>query len=130
MSSLYILLREALKLTEKSAYTIPIITFKKIEQRIELHKNECIKIMYFEETIHFSSCRHGRHVHNYFLLLLCKLSIWFTEQHIFKIIISLFNTSKYASNYVVLFEVYDGFISLIEILWPFLHNKYCILTLK
>ena len=34
MSSLYILLKEALKLTEKSAY-IPIISFKKIEQRIE-----------------------------------------------------------------------------------------------
>ena len=34
MSSLYILLKEALKLTEKSAY-IPIISFKKIESRIE-----------------------------------------------------------------------------------------------
>ena len=34
----------------------------------------------------------------------------FTEKHIFKIIIYFFNTSKCAVNYVILFEVYDGFI--------------------
>ena len=39
-----------------------------------------------------------------------KSSIWFTEQHIFKIIIYSFNTSKCAANYAILFEVYDGFI--------------------
>ena len=33
-------------------------------------------------------CGHGRRkVHDYFLLLHCKSSIWFTEKHIFKIII-------------------------------------------
>ena len=33
-------------------------------------------------------CMHGRlKVHDYFLLLLCKSSISFTEKHIFKIII-------------------------------------------
>ena len=54
---------------------------------------------------------HGRRkVHDYFLLLLCKSSIWFTEKHIFKIIIYFFNTSKCATNYVISFEVYDGFI--------------------
>ena len=54
---------------------------------------------------------HGRRkVHDYFLLLLCKSSIWFTEEHIFKIIIYFFNTSKCATNYVISFEVYDGFI--------------------
>ena len=54
---------------------------------------------------------HGRRkVHDYFLLLICKSSIWFTEQHIFKIILHFFNTSKCAANYVISFEVYDGFI--------------------
>ena len=48
--------------------------------------------------------------HDYFLLLLCKSSIWFTEQHIFKIIIYFSNTSKFATNYVISFEIYDGFI--------------------
>ena len=39
------------------------------------------------------SREHGRRkVHDYFLLLLCKSSIWFTEKHIFKIIIYFFNT--------------------------------------
>ena len=50
-----------------------------------------------------------RNVHDWFLLLLCKSSIWFTEQHIFKIIIYSFNTC--ATNFVISFEVYDGFIS-------------------
>ena len=49
-------------------------------------------------------------VHDYFLLLLCKSSIWFTEKHIFKIIIYFFNASKCAANYVISFEVYDGFL--------------------
>ena len=54
---------------------------------------------------------HGRwKVHDFFLLLLRKASIWFTEKHIFKIIIYFFNTSKCATNYVISFEVYDGFI--------------------
>ena len=36
---------------------------------------------------------HGRRkVHDFFLLPLCKSSIWFTEKHIFKIIIYFFNT--------------------------------------
>jgi hypothetical protein len=54
---------------------------------------------------------HGRRkVHVYFLLLLCKSSIWFTDKHIFKIIIYFFDTSKSAANYVISFEVYDGYI--------------------
>ena len=54
---------------------------------------------------------HGRRkVHDYFLLILYKSSIWFTEKHIFKIIIFFFNTSKCATNCVISFEVYDGFI--------------------
>ena len=54
---------------------------------------------------------HGRRkVHDYFLLLLCKSSLWFSEKHIFKIIIYFFNTSKCAANCVILFEVCDGFI--------------------
>ena len=54
---------------------------------------------------------HGRRkVHDLYLLLLCKSSIWFTEQHIFKIIIYFFNTSKCAVDYVISFMVYDGFI--------------------
>ena len=54
---------------------------------------------------------HGRRkVHNYFLLLLCKSSIWFTEQHIFKIIINFLTTLICAANYVIWFEVYDGLI--------------------
>ena len=57
------------------------------------------------------SLGHGpRKVHDYFLLLLYKSSIWFTEQHIFKTIIYFFITSKCATNYVVSFEVYDAFI--------------------
>ena len=44
-----------------------------------------------------------------FYLLLCKSSIWFTEQHILKIIIYfLIHTSKCAAYYVISFEVYDG----------------------
>ena len=47
---------------------------------------------------------HGRRkVHDYFLLLPCKSSI-------FKIIIYIFNTSKFAANYVISIEVYDDFI--------------------
>jgi hypothetical protein len=54
---------------------------------------------------------HGRRkVHDYFLLLLCKSSKWFTEKDIFKIIVYFSNTSKCAANYVISFEVYDGFI--------------------
>ena len=49
-------------------------------------------------------------VHDYFLLLLCKSSIWFTGQHIFKIIVYFFNTSKRATIYVISFEVYDDLI--------------------
>ena len=41
----------------------------------------------------------------YFLLLVCKSSIWFTEKHIFKIIIYFFNTSKCVANYVISFLV-------------------------
>ena len=47
-----------------------------------------------------------RKVHDYFLLLLCNSSIWLTEKHIFKIIIYLL----IHQNYVISFEVYDGFI--------------------
>ena len=39
-----------------------------------------------------------------------KSSIWFTDKHIFKIIIYFFNTSKCAANYIISFEVYCGFI--------------------
>ena len=46
----------------------------------------------------------------YFILLLYKSSIWFTEKQIFKIIIYFFNALKCAANYVIYFEVYDGFI--------------------
>ena len=62
-------------------------------------------------ALEFLTGHHGRQkVQNYFLLLLCKSSIWFTEQHIFKIIIYFFNTSKFATNYVISFEIYDGSI--------------------
>ena len=45
---------------------------------------------------------HGsRKVHDYFLLLLCKSSIWFTEKHIFKVIIYFLNILKCAANYVI-----------------------------
>ena len=58
-------------------------------------------------TTRFKCGFHGRQkVHDYFLLLLCKSSIWFTEQHIFKIIIYIFDTSKCATNYIISFEVY------------------------
>ena len=51
-------------------------------------------------------CDHGRRkVHDYFLLLLCKSSIWFTEKHI-KIILYFFNTSKCTANYFILFDVH------------------------
>ena len=46
---------------------------------------------------------HGRRKgHDYFLSLLCKSSIWFTEKHIFKIIIYIFLYIKMAANYVIL----------------------------
>jgi hypothetical protein len=48
-------------------------------------------------------------VHDYFSLLLCKSSIWFTEKHIIKIIIYFSNTSKCPANYVISFELFDGF---------------------
>jgi hypothetical protein len=54
---------------------------------------------------------HGRRkVHDYFLSILCKSSIWFTEKHIFKIVIYFFDTSKCAAYCVISFKVYDGFI--------------------
>ena len=40
-------------------------------------------------------------VYDYFLLLLCKSSIWFTEKQIFKILIYFFNTLKCVANYVI-----------------------------
>ena len=44
-------------------------------------------------------------------LLLCKWSIWFTEQHIFKLIIHfLIHQNVPQIKYVISFEVYDGFI--------------------
>ena len=46
-------------------------------------------------------CHGRRKVHDYFLSLLCKSSIWFTEQRIFKIIIYFFNTSKCSANNVI-----------------------------
>ena len=45
-----------------------------------------------------------------FIILLSKSSIWYTEKHIFKIIIYSFNTSKCAANYAISFELYGGFI--------------------
>ena len=63
------------------------------------------------DYINKKDCDHRRRkVHDYFSLLLCKSSIWFTEKHIFKIIIYFFNTSKCATNYVISFEIFDGFI--------------------
>ena len=38
------------------------------------------------------------------------LQSWFTELHVFKIMIYFLNTSKYVTNYVISFEVYDDFI--------------------
>ena len=74
-----------------------------------------------------SNCfNHGRRkVHDYLLLLVWKSLIWFTEQHIFKVIIYLFNTSKCAANYVISFEVHDDFIGQKTLklwrqkIWPF-----------
>ena len=51
-----------------------------------------------------------RNVHDWFLLLLCKSSIWFTEQHIFETIIHFSETSKCDANYIISYEVYDGFL--------------------
>ena len=48
-------------------------------------------------------------VHDYFSSLSWKSSIWFTEKHMFKIIIYFFNM-KCATKYVTWFEVYNGFI--------------------
>ena len=70
---------------------------------------------------------HGRpKVHEYFLLLPCKSSIWFAEKHIFKIVIYFFNTSRWTANYVISFEVYDGVIKTyskrnVHFLVPFFH---------
>ena len=65
-----------------------------------------LEVFWLEKRI---SWHHGRRkVHDYFLLILCKSSIWFTEKHIFKMIIYFFNTSKCAANYVISFEVYDA----------------------
>ena len=65
---------------------------------------------FYSLAIGFSLIRGRQKVHDYFLLLLCKSSIWFTEKQIFKIIIYSFNTPKCAANYVILFKVYDGFV--------------------
>ena len=50
----------------------------------QTHKLLCTK----HETL-LLLCLGRWKVHDYFLLLLCKSSIWFTEQHIFKIIIKI-----------------------------------------
>ena len=72
-----------------------------------------------------------RKVHDYFSLLLCKSSIWFTEKHIFKIILCIFfNTLKCATNYVISFKVHDGFIDFEAMkagklaIWPWLSCQY------
>ena len=63
------------------------------------------------KTQGFSNADYGRRkVHDCFLLLLSKSSIWITKKHFFKIIIYFFNTLKCAANYVISFEVYDSFI--------------------
>ena len=64
-----------------------------------------VRIIHVFSILH-NICRRQK-VHDYFLLLICKSSIWFTEKHIFKIIIYFFNTSKCAANYVISYEVYD-----------------------
>ena len=44
-------------------------------------KKKCVKSLSINR-------KHGRRkVHDYFLLLLCKSSIWFTKQHMFRIIV-------------------------------------------
>ena len=53
-------------------------------------------------------------VHDYFSLLLCKWSIWFTEQHIFKIIIYFFN---------VCIRIYRQLCHLIWGIWWFIGQK-------
>ena len=58
----------------------------------------------------FRSTEDGRSMTTFYFCILCKSSIWFTEKHIFKIIIYFFNKSKCAANYVISFEVYDNFI--------------------
>ena len=59
---------------------------------------------FFQLVQIFSSNHSRQEVHDYFLLLFCKSSIWFTEKHIFKIIVNYFNTSKCTANYVISFE--------------------------
>ena len=55
------------------------------------HRFRWKKIFFMEHTKFSYSSPHGRRkVHDFFLLLLCKSSIWFTEKHIFKIIIYFF----------------------------------------
>ena len=44
------------------------------------------------------------------LLQLCKSEKHIFKIHIFKIIVYFFNKSKYAVNYILLFEIYDGVI--------------------
>ena len=71
------------------------------------YRKECD--MAWRAWVDATAMEHGRrNVHDYFLLLLCKSSIKFTERHIFKIIIYLFNTLKCAASYFISFEVYDG----------------------
>ena len=72
-----------------------------ITQILLLH---CTKVHFEEITSVYNQGR--RRVHDCFLLLLCKSSIWFREEHIFKVIIYFCNTSKCAANYVISFEVW------------------------
>ena len=72
-----------------------------------LHKLYAKLFLSYKVNTKYHQCYQNIHrrrkVHDYFLLLLCKSSIWFTEKQIFKIIIYFFNTSKCVANYVILF---------------------------
>ena len=71
--------------------------------------NLCIILISLVQSVMFRE--DGRSMtSDYFLLLLCKSSIWFTEKQILKIVICFFNTSKCATIYVISLEVYGGFI--------------------
>ena len=63
---------------------------------------------FFKPTIN----HRRRKVHDYFLLLLCKSSIWFTEKHIFKIIIYflIHQNVPQIMSFHLRYMMHDGFI--------------------
>ena len=65
-----------------------------------------------QNTAEIYTPNHGRQkVHDYFLLLLCKSSFWFTEKHIFNIIIYFLMHQNVPQMISFHFRyLYDGFM--------------------